>query len=94
MITFSLFKSHYRECHIFRTSHIIKRFLTNLTFMGLCDICTHTPSDVRFITYKEKGSGQSTGLEVEHGHLWPRSGQLASFMCPAVPVFSLSEVSW
>ena len=55
--------------------------------MGLCDICTHTPSDVRFKTYKEKGSDQSTGLEVEHGHLsaqiWP-SGFLYVPSCAGI----------
>ena len=66
-------KSHYRECHIFRNSLIIKGFLANLTFMGLCDTCTHTPSDVRFITYKEKGSGQSTWIG---GRTWSPMAQI------------------
>ena len=41
---------------------MIERFLANITLMGLCGTCTHTPSDIRFITYKEKGSSQSTWI--------------------------------
>ena len=63
---------------------MIKRFLANLTLMGLCGTCTHTPSDVRFLTYKEKGSSHPTWSE----------GRIRSSLAPIWPAGFLYVPSW